>query len=555
MKCFVLTIIDDQGLDTGYGRFLKLLFKNQYLKTDDFELIQEDYYSMCLGFNKHFNSLSFQIYTHNYGDAGIKISFCEALEDFRSRKEEFDFYVFDLNFIEQDGNSFYPKHPDNTCEVSKLFEEQLPLQDVTKNRKSTYIAGLEFYHLLEPSPKPKIIYSAADQTATLRSSLKLFNSRLSDTFIVSVIAPEDVSKHSDDPFAKSNDDVLRAFDAIDKYLQSRQIEIINRQSPEKIKALSDIVTSWSKNSVPKADEPLIPDDGENDDNKENCWSLRTLFPKQVNKIELGLNESESKRYILNVINNFNFRDIVFWLLHEHGNADGLTRDELPELNVRNRLNALKEVDFTIIASKAAGYKRFSDISEVRKFFNEPIENVKKSIEQQLRNVVIKEFDSLDFCFEYGNDKAKNINNDVLKWLSEFGLYIGDVAYIKSIAHENQKHCQATDVSTKINITGSGKNKILTVEFIFATEKRDFNDSINSVQSKIKSFFKNERFLGKPTLEDQGIGDLLEIIVKRYKADGKIQLGNKSIGMDAEATLINETDTQVKYILTIKSKKS
>lgn len=353
MKCFMLTIIDDQGLDTGYGRFLKLLYKNQYLRSDDFELLQEDYYSEGLGKNKFENSLSFRIYTHNYGDAGIKITFCEALEDFNKRKDEFDIFVFDLNFIEQDGNSFYPLHSSNSCNTSSLFEKHLPLQDVTKSRKSTYIAGLEFYQLLDPSQKPKIIYSAADQTATLRSSLKLFNSRLSDTYIVSVIAPEDVTKHSDDPFAKSHDDVVRAFDAIDTYIQTRQIQIINRQSPEKIRTFSNLVTSWDNYSVPQADDPLIPDDGENENSAENCWCLRTLFPKQVNRIELGIDFEANKDNILECLNNLSFPVIYDWLVHRHGNfLCSNTKEIKPYKDIKdekiviNRFKFLPSLGFT-----------------------------------------------------------------------------------------------------------------------------------------------------------------------------------------------------------------
>lgn len=62
MKYFQIAIIDDQGLDTGFGRFLALLNKNQYLSSNDFTLVQCNDYANGLGKNHKQNSIAFQIY-------------------------------------------------------------------------------------------------------------------------------------------------------------------------------------------------------------------------------------------------------------------------------------------------------------------------------------------------------------------------------------------------------------------------------------------------------------------------------------------------------------
>ncbi|MBK8699816.1 MAG: hypothetical protein IPN29_09875 [Saprospiraceae bacterium] len=357
MKRFEIAIIDDQGLDTGFGRFLALLYKNQYLSSNDFALVQKKDYTDGLGKNMIQNSIAFQIYTHNYGNQGFKKCFCEAFSDFDSRKDQFDIYIFDLNFIEQDNNSFYPLHSKNQCDTSKKFKKGLTLDKVNDSDKSTLIAGLEFYHCLKPSFKPKIIYSAAQETAVLRSSVKLFNSRLYDTFIVDVTAPAEVRNDSNDPFENMGD-VSRTFDAIDIYFQSRQIAIINSQLLDKVQLLSKIVKEWN-GKVENADEPLIPDNG-TDSNPANCWSLRTLFPKQVNRIELGIDVEENTTKILETIGNLNFPSIYKFLVHDHGNLNGMEYENVKnEPIVINRFPAILDLEFN--TTEKVTYEKFSEI--------------------------------------------------------------------------------------------------------------------------------------------------------------------------------------------------
>jgi hypothetical protein len=549
MKYHKIAIIDDQGLGTGFDRFLKLLLKNDYLRHDDFSLVQKPSYDDGLGMNEKPNSMQFRIYTHNYGDLGFQKSFSEALIDYRERCNSFDIHIYDLNFIDKSGNSFYPLHDENTCSVSESFVEGLDVVDVTESQKSTYIAGLEFYHCAPPSKSPKIIYSAADETATLRSSVKLFNSRLFDTFVVDVMAPEKVGDN--DPFANSNDDIKRVFSSIDTYLRSKQIQIISRQSAKVIEGLIELVKNLNEHNIDEADIPNIP--SKDLANKE-YWSLRSLFPKQVNQIAQSTDIQENKKYILNILNN-KFPDIVFWLLFNHGEDErGTEIDKLTQEEIQKKLNFFDQVDFDTVAKKAESYIKLSDISEVNELVNKNTSERGKHLDD-LRTAVVSKYKSFEFNYqeigflEPKSFKGINIGNDYLKKFAQYGIYIGDLVFIKKIAEANKHHCNADTVHLNIKVDDSISE--MEIEYIF--NDADRFEGIRSIKGKIQSYFESERYFGKFELRQLGIEDLLEIMIKRYNAEGKIQIGKESVWLNAEALINREQKKKVSYKFILKSK--
>ncbi len=490
-----------------------------------------------------------------YGETG-SLDFCRALTIFKRELNNHDFFVFDLNL---------QKAPFNPCYYGKDYsisdcDEKLKYEDVdpkfvSEGKASRYLAGLEFYNITEKDNRPKIFFSAATQSREIRKFVQLFSKRLEDTFVIDA----EHGRYTDIFDHQTNS----VFKAIDQRFRSRQVEILIRQNNFLIQQLSTLLESWSSKYIPCADDLIIPHDGNLNSSKDKFWSLRTLFPKQVNQIQLDINIPDNLLHIRSCIRNYNFPDIYFWLTYAHGNVHLYLLKDLPAAIIRNRLDILREIDFSEIeSSKITGYKRFSDILEIDKFnkidVNDINEVQNRSFQElicnDLRKKITSEFTNFKINYnEEGSDTVKfNFSEAIVRSIGQFGVYIGDISYMYIIADYNKKYSKSDSIETLINVTGSTTNKTreLTIKYLFINSQHVNSLDIENVKIKLEHYFVS-RFLDKFQLIDQGLGDLFEIICKRYRAIGIIQIGNQSIKLEPNSNIVNENNYEISYTFNFK----
>ncbi len=527
MKKYSFIIIDDEGNnDTekqiGYNRILMALEKHNYfmhqptMEMDDTKI----------NFRRNSNasdSIDFTVLTSLYNN-DLFLSFCDAIGLFINELGNHDFFVFDLNLEKQ---VFNPCHPENNCEAAKRYKNNEPVH-VTTDKVSRFISGLEFYNLTSKDNRPKIFLSAATQSAELRKNIKLFYKRLEDTFVVDAehIRYTDIN----DP------QILEAFGAIDKRFQSRQIAIINRQTADKIQALNNIVKAWN-GSVDKADEPLIPDNG-TDTNPENCWSLRTLFPKQVNRIELGIDAQENKALILETINNLNFPSLYTYLVHDHGNLDGKEYDKLKnEPTVVNRFPAI--VNLELKTSGKVIYEKFSDIVPNQLAYNHVTirkkiyDEVKFDVQNQTvykeSNGKLEEKEPLKIIS--GLTEVGRISQAMRK-MAEYGLYLGDLKLICEIIDSNGKHNfsenykRVNPILPKPNLKINYLMKEVIINISYDSDSEYYSDStinIEPVYKAIKKVIEDKQDL--KDIDQFGPTQIYKLLAYRYNTKLEVRVGN------------------------------
>lgn len=565
MKKFNFIVVDDEGNndtenDIGYNRILMALEKHNYFKAKP--LLETDNNSPQFRKNKQSDSteIDFTIFTSKYGENRL-LKFCTALDLFSKELQNSDFLVFDLNLEKL---KFNPCHQDNTCEAAKRYEDKEP-QDVVADKVSRFIAGLEFYNLTSKDDRPKIFLSAATQSAELRKNVKFFYKRLEDTFVVD-------AEHK--RYTDINDpQICEAFSAIDSRFQSRQIAIINRQTADKIQELNNIVKAWN-GKVERADEPLIPDNG-TDSNPENCWSLRTLFPKQVNRIELGTDVEENKKVIYEVLNELNFRKIYKWIVGDHGGIGTSKMDELVttkngEQLILNRINTLKSIESEPnlkVSDKASQiYKKvypnikFDNLDELAKLCMGTSGDIRKSIGGNFSNGSIEYI----LCGSSSTQEFSHIG--LIKILAQdFGVYIGDIYFLYHCIKGNNKHNFSEgkipeNYSPKLNIDvqcdDESNPQTLVISVIVESDcdyyaTIESNNPINKQKTNIDT-----RLAANPfdiDLKEQAIEDYTCLFSNRYKAKIELQFGKKRLTVtpDRSTTIADETENKTEYVFTIK----
>lgn len=525
MKKFKILILDDETFNNtskGWFRVIDYVLGNRkYLKEPSEVSLEQN--STKLRNSEPLDIFFYQPIKYSYDAIIEKLS-----ENDCAVQSKCDIFFVDIDWK----NSF-----------SKNFSDDPSLQEINEGKIPVHLAGLNILNVLVKNDKPKIVFSGSDKTESARKLFKLLDKRvLTDDILIGELTGAGENSYVNEVEAK-----------IDTYLQSRQIAIINCQPQKLIKQLSDIVKEWNSGNVAQADEPLIPDDGKDCENKESCWSLRTLFPKQVNRIELGIDVEENKDYILNVLNNFNFPAIIYWLLFDHGKNENKTIDNLTEKEIEDRLNVLNQIDFPIISNKATAYQKLSEIEGVSGF-PEILNTCRMNALTKLRETIATKF-CPSFTFKMtknngamtGTSTYSTLTSEEVKCFAEYGVYVGDVVFIQKIADANKHHCSASSITTNIVIE-SGE---MTIEYVFCNTNGVGN--INGLVDKINAYFNSERYFGTFQLQQEGIEDLLEIMCKRYKAEGKIQIGNQSVTLKRDTKAECETSSKVSYLFKFKSK--
>ncbi len=586
LKKFKLSIIDDSiDKENGYDRFIEgVLFPGKYLRESKIHL--NDFLLDNNGIIEQDGSdLFIKVYSNKH------YTFCTAYKDFNEKRDEFDVYVFDLKFKNNKMDptykvgfgSYNERERVNICPEAKMYP--LPTGDrepadkdflqsfqQTKDTKSRYLAGLSFLMNTSLDKKPKLIYSAATENKDILNALKLFYERLKDIIIV--------DSNFQDEEQKSG-----VYNFIDFYIYTRQIEIINRQRLDTINELKKIVHELEKEDVNnEVDKLLIPDDGNPETEDANRWSLRTLFPRQINSIEDGVENWEIfKQQVLEILQN-DFRKLVWWILFNHGNLENDTK--IKKLNVfKNRFEALREMDFsetTDISKKSESYKQYkissfpcftdknesgNELSEndfAKDKINSKLSNLRKEISDKWieyikDNPEIKEYTGIIENISKSTIKSDEVvsiscGNDLIKELAKYGIHIFDIAFVYQIASSNKSKCGAKNVYLKT----AYHDKKIELFFIYDSKEDWIKNNSNRDKSleSVKIIIDKSRKNQKLQLIEKGMGEIFTLAVKRYKGIFEFIVGDRRLVCNDKEALPDDNNigtNNVYYKITINGK--
>jgi|AntRauTorcE11897_2_1112592.scaffolds.fasta_scaffold03536_2 hypothetical protein len=531
MKQFSVAILDDEHSTHSSGGWSRV-FK-YFLNPRNYLITSFDKIALKDGSTKINSTDPFEVHFFKPELGYDKI--VSWLDD-KANQKNIDIYFIDMDWSNPEA-----------IEESKVKQtdlEDITIKQIGDGEIPSVLAGLNILNILSKDKKPKIVFSGSDRTGNIRKVFALLSNRvLTDDILIG-----ELNSRAEDSYI---DEIETR---VDEYLQSRQIEVISRQNESSIQLLNKIIKNWVRSDTKRSDEALIPDDGISSVN-ENRWSLRSLFPKQVNQIEQGKEIEENKKCILSILNN-KFPDIVFWLLFNHGEDErGTEIDKLTPEEIQKKLNFLDQVDFSTVAKKAESYIKLSNISDVKELLNKN-PNERGCHLEDLRTAVVSKFEPFEIYYQgigslesNKNFERKDISNDYLKKIAQYGIYIGDLVFIKKIAEANKYHCNAGTVH--LNIKNDDSIGKMEIEYLF--NDADRFEGIESIGDKIQSYFESKRYFGEFELRQLGIEDLLEIMVKRYNSEGKIQIGKKSVSLDAKAQIDTEQKEKASYKFILNSK--
>lgn len=506
MRRFEFVIVDDQHSEDGYDRFIQLLRRRCYLLKREVWLSEE---RESRGWNldtvqpMHFRVLTSYIYGRDQG-----FSFCEALDLFQRDKDRFDFYVFDLDFSSGRMNPTMRSGGRrlNECPEALLYDDpNRQAKDASATHKSPALAGLSFLLRTGLDDRPKFICSAAERAAEFRRYLALLEARLRDVFLIEV-----------DPkiYSVLSEDTTRAFDALDRYLRSRQARVLNILPPEFRKRLVERVQS--REGLDVADIPAGPSSREV---ANDCWSLRTLFPREIIIVEAGAEGAKSEQ------------DALVDLLLGRRDWAALMRDGLLNhpIELKERVDEYIErtvaIDFRVEGNAPRAYRPLTALPAFRKIV-EALPNANANAQcdlQSLRDTIIEGHEEsclveflgpgpaggMRVCDYFGSLGVRD-PVAVTSWCKNFGVYPMDLGYVSHIAFHNARR-HSPGASVEFTCSKLGEDKLWLEWRCDGVVPAAVFSQDSKMASKVREASQRPECLW-----DEGFGDLARIVCGRYK---------------------------------------
>lgn len=508
MKKFSFLMVDDEGdksSTTGWYRVVKFLNSAKYLKCNNF-------YPNNWGNEEYFvnnNTMRYAIFSSENNK-----TFEHAKDDIKETFNSFDMLFMDLKF---DKNK--PFVNNSNCTIKNLVVEDIDISDIKEGQIPDYLAGMDLINLLpQDSMKPKFIFSGADETKSFIGYTKLLSNRFTDIF-----------------FARYHEgmeglEILIPY--IDSYLKKRQTETCQRQSVDTIKKLKEIIKSCCRDNCESCDIELIPDNPNIDDSEK--WSLRTLFPKQINSIEENIEVEKNKQYILDVLEADWRKLMSIGILNHPNDPKGCHWD------IEKAKQLVKCLDFQK-EDKVNHYKQIIDIpkfddniqclrdyiiNDYKIAYHNSHSNISKQPEH-LQNV--KEyFNSLTLC-----ENANKGNNwwytKLVSMCQNYGVYPLDIAYISHIAYQNSEYNRNKPCFSPII---EDKDYILFIWNYPESANQDIFKENSKLYGKLKQ--SNDE---PESLSDSGFSDISKIVCWRYR--GMVELRSGCFGIRAIRDLTND----------------
>lgn len=388
--------------------------------------------------------------------------------------------------------------------------------EIDKGKIPDFTAGMYLIDLLPYNPgKPKFVFSAATETKDFIKYTELLSSRFlgNDLFFAA-------------DYSKGIEGLKKLCKPLDSYLRKRQVEICQKQQIEILVELKGIVKnmkSGEKCSRCDCDKELIPDNP-TDTNGEK-WTLRTLFPKQINSIEANIDVEENKKHILEVLK-------ADWrkLMKNWKNGNGILTHPKPMKKdvFENCMNIAEILDFEV-EDKAIKYKQLKRLPDFDKSDKVKTNSLRDKIiinehcedEYKISYLPTENLNSVKNYFEStslvlcNEEIVNNWNLELKGFCENYGIYPIDIVYISHIAHLNSSRA-----NNKQPCFGFDTKKPEKISFIWDYNTNVVNPNEDKVLQKCRE--ANEDI---QTLKDEGLSDICKIVCWRYRGEFELCLGN------------------------------
>lgn len=475
-KRFSCYVINDDCNNGDWSAFIQSFFcKKRYVEQHRKSNIQ------------NLKSMWFDVYSPSF-----QKTFSEALNQLTERASDYDFFVIDLDLSQ---NKF--------IDVAGYEDSE------NIDLKSKQFAGLNCLEYLPVNETLRIIYSGSGRTNELYKYISLLSKNiLSDNIIL--------FRHN------NSENFQKAEKAIDLYLLKRQIEVISRQDMVLRQRLLDKVSENkpSTEKFPGWDELLIPDN--TSEGCEKFWSLRSLFPKQVNSILDNSNVENSYDYIEEILQpdwRNKFKEICNHPTRLGEEKCSLLRQTVIALELKR-------------GRKAFDYRGLTECNAFPTLgsYNDP---AWESLRIEACQSYVSYFASKVFVRFSDNDieklRPEAVWEDKLPYYARsFGIYPGDIKYLDQIAKLNK--CHVNNASPFLQIIDNEANQQnLDNELIFIWR---YNEQADPV--KLDSFKQGDKFknaINSPyLLDDGGMSDAIRLACFRYQGKLELQTADRLVSV-------------------------
>ena len=352
------------------------------------------------------------------------------------------------------------------------------------------LAGMRFLQKLPIDDRPKIIFSGAEETKWFTWLFSALGNRIlsNDTRIGKLGAGVYTNEiHS----------------TLEAYFYKKQATVCRNLSQEKI---SELVTRLDNNKFDTFDIPDI----ENDD---FVWSLRSLFPKEINNLT-----DENKKYIISLL-EMDFRKTIIKLATWHdAHVNTIFESHAKHLDMKVGTKNGQAIEY----------------ESLEKFFK----NVNLTDLTTVRAKLYNSFDSENGGFKWADEiksKYKLTNahidfNSKETLVRKYGIYWGQLLYIVNIAHMNYTNYNS-DNNSQFSISVQENSNQLSIK-IECGETKD--NSIKQETDKIT--FNNNSSINLSditqknvhTLNSEQITDILRIVCYLWKSEFIFMYGENKI---------------------------
>lgn len=413
-----------------------------------------------------------------------------------SQSAEYDFFFFDVDLTQQVGD----------VDKSEL-----------RNLNATAeLCGLDLAIRLPQDQRPKILFTAVSERRLLLAYSARGNPR-QDWITGDIEQTVEFANHTIGP-------------ALEKYLLAKQRDVLRRLSREASSTFIEELRRWEERIV-ESDSVAIPDGNDS-------WTLRTLFPRET----ISAADSEVERAAagkrIRTLLRISYPSIMSLFMNHPATNPGFR-----EIGGYDRAAELARLGDLVCTGKAKTYRRFSDLPHL----------CSARDAQTLRDRIIRAEDAShlrddDFVVPeaYGEGNVSiaeyfsKLGSDGSEWdvfledcAKNHGIYPFDLWYLSHVTILNgegfgNSASHPVIVRTKLERderTGASTH----IEIAFVHAEAASQAQLEVASRKLKEGLRRVRSarpFGAALLVDEGLGDVVAVVVGRYAGSVTVRTGGE-----------------------------
>lgn len=322
MRKFNFIVIDDKPKnDEGWYRIFEyVLINNDYLVPGSIkeELLEAKQPVLQKIESSKATAMNYTVLSSETG-----FDFNSSRKYLIQHEKDFDFFFIDIDL--RSGGFL------KDARISDSYLEQYP-----------ELTGFQFIRYLPPSKRPIFYFSGAKagRISDTLMNLRFWGDRLSDVYFGKIEIPPFPEDQQEFAFEEPTNFINQIYNRLDGYMYSVQFEVCSRLDISLSNILRSIIR---KNDIESFDEPKIPCPYKSGD----YWSLRTLFPKQTNKIELDRSTAETHRWFILDMLQTDWRILMCHFVEpKHEAYHGLLRHPENIKHIDKLLEAVEQSELT-----------------------------------------------------------------------------------------------------------------------------------------------------------------------------------------------------------------